>query len=1023
MNNPIVNLGVVHFVFAPKLREELREKAQNFPGLEKIIRDLIQISQNEGVAAIVRDDEEDKRRLWVFIDTYYLEFYDLRDGDGYRLAHINAIGLYVNNQLSRGYLLLKADWRRCENMRGPNGIPNGSSSSWDKIRRQWAQLIYIQRSQATQGSSKQVEVLSEEHRAFLTAVDDLIEATRKIEKEKRRNPVIITYASFDRTAETQHELRSVYVFHLTEKPKIGSRDMLRLTCNRELGRVFNLQETRMTVKFEKAIDELSIQSQGTFEIVAGETSFIAQQRAVEVLQKQESCNPHLLKVLVDRVYQPYMPSREVAVTALNEAQERAFRQAMTVQDLLLILGPPGTGKTRTIQEVVKGYQRQRKRVLVTSKTNRAVDNVLERLVSDDLQVVRFGHEDNISDTVKAQLIDAQAEKLQQEILSKTKDRAGLLDQLAVNELAVTKGMEQLERYGHEIKQLEQYQQEAQKHILARENFYQQQYRPILEPLLAQLKTIDRVLGRWQRRFAKAEERKRTLEQWQQMRFIGFIWIPILAFVTWRWRASQSNIQKYSLQSNEVKSTRDTAEQRMRREMQSDDMRNQYIQQFQQIAAECKPKQERAQDIIKYLHMQIEKLTPTTPPNTITAQNIVRYHSWYYQQKQLFTRHHQLLGTWRSTLEQRVKALYAELLLYADVVGATCIGVATVQALADASFHIAIVDEAGQINLLDLLVPLVRAEKAMLVGDHQQLPPFVDSDVKEWLDSLEGSDESSDTEEVAEKLETELLKKSMFELLYDAQKHPANTTRLNVQHRMPEVIADYAARQFYDSNLVTAQEKLEKILFNDPLFQTPLVFVDTSQSPRKTRFDTSVEWVDEKPRSVKGESIFNIHEAELIARLACMYQDQHIRWIVIVPYSAQAKRIREILDTMPIMAGVDTNHFVATVDSFQGGESPVVIYGFTRSNPWHNVGFLSEVRRLNVALTRAQQRLILVGDSQTLTTNQQSQGRQQKIIKKNIRFHTMMNDLYDHTKQHGLILSYDQCKRKIDDLLGSGVEQG
>ncbi len=1017
-----LDLGTLHFVFAPRFLEELSRKQQgsaNLPEPSKIINDLRYHSQAEGVAAIVKDNEEGKHRLWIFIDTYYLEFYELdRKRDGYRLANINAVNLYANNQLARGYILVRADWHLHQSMGGPSGIPQGSSSHWNSISREWEAMEQARQSQASRNGERQIDELTETQKKFLTSVNDLVEATRSIEQEKHKNPKVIPYSSFERTAEEQYELRSIYVFHLAQKQEINPRDMLRLTSNKELGRIFTLEGERLTVKFERAIDENSIDPQGTFETVSSEVSFRAQQNAVEMLQKREGNSRHLLNVLVDRKYRPYIPGHEEPDIDLNGAQKNAFQRALSVPDLLLVLGPPGTGKTQTIREIVKAYEKQKKRILVTSKTNRAVDNALEKLISDDLLVIRFGHEDSVSDTMRGQLIDTQADRLQKEILTKTNEHAEQLTKLMTNGPYIAKWLEQLQKDINELGQLESNLQEAQRQIDARHAFYTQQYSPRFELLISQRKKIEGQLNRRQQWLAVEDGWKRRLESWRQTPIVGLIWLPLLALVVERWQTYKSGVQKYDLERNDTQRNHEQQQYRLERDIQGDNAYRYYREHQQNFSKQYAQTQNHAQQVSKTLHGYIQQLTPYQEPTVITAQAMTAYLAWYGQQRQLFGRHYKLLNTWRNVLEKHVKALYSELLLYADVVGATCIGVASVQALSEASFHAAIVDEAGQINLLDLLVPLVKAEKAILVGDHQQLPPFVDSDVQDWLKSLEENEESADSEaeEATEKLEINLLKKSMFELLYDGQTNPDNTSRLNIQYRMPKVIADYAARQFYESDLETAEQKAREVIFNDRLFQKPLVFVDTAQLPRKIRYDSSVEWRGEKTYSVSHGSTFNLREAELIAKLACMYQNEHTRWIVIVPYNAQAQRIRDLLAAMPQMAGVDTEYLVATVDSFQGGESPVVIYGFTRSNPWKTVGFLSEVRRLNVALTRAQQRLILVGDSQTLTIGPQQQSRGQRTVKKNARFYAMMNDLYAHTGEQGQILPYQECMQKVERLL-------
>jgi superfamily I DNA and/or RNA helicase len=98
----------------------------------------------------------------------------------------------------------------------------------------------------------------------------------------------------------------------------------------------------------------------------------------------------------------------------------------------------------------------------------------------------------------------------------------------------------------------------------------------------------------------------------------------------------------------------------------------------------------------------------------------------------------------------------------------------------------------------------------------------------------------------------------------------------------------------------------------------------------------------------------------VARAAGYYGN----WAVIVPYRAQAARIEAALTRELGDPGRVTEN-IGTVDSFQGGERDLIVYGFTRSNRTGSVGFLSELRRLNVAITRAKQQLVLVGDTSTL----------------------------------------------------------
>lgn len=101
-----------------------------------------------------------------------------------------------------------------------------------------------------------------------------------------------------------------------------------------------------------------------------------------------------------------------------------------------------------------------------------------------------------------------------------------------------------------------------------------------------------------------------------------------------------------------------------------------------------------------------------------------------------------------------------------------------------------------------------------------------------------------------------------------------------------------------------------------------------------------------------------------------------------------------------MIELDLNNHVATVDTFQGGERNVVIYGFTRSNAKRKIGFLSERRRLNVALTRAKEQLVLVGNSEMLTQAKDAQ------------FKVLAQAMLKHAKDNGECVGFRECRSRI-----------
>jgi superfamily I DNA and/or RNA helicase len=328
------------------------------------------------------------------------------------------------------------------------------------------------------------------------------------------------------------------------------------------------------------------------------------------------------------------------------------------------------------------------------------------------------------------------------------------------------------------------------------------------------------------------------------------------------------------------------------------------------------------------------------PKAISSNSLNTFIEAIRDFHQLAKARYGLLLDWHTLLQERHQSLYPTLIRMADVVGATCIGVATDARFEDLDFDLVVADEAGQIQVMDLLVPLIRAKKAVLVGDHHQLPPIVEHELERLVDP-----ENNEL--------LTWLNKSLFEILIKRETVPNNRkVLLNTQYRIPKMVADFISKEFYDGNYKTGKIKPYK----DPIFTKPMVFINTQRiTDRRERVIYEVDG---------NAGFINKLESQLIIDLVLVYQEKNKEWGVIVPYKKQAERIRQGLrDHIPVDV---LNDWVSTVDAFQGKERDVIIYGFTRSNEFGNVGFLAEVRRLNVSLTRARGQLIVIGDAGFLT---------------------------------------------------------
>ena len=262
---------------------------------------------------------------------------------------------------------------------------------------------------------------------------------------------------------------------------------------------------------------------------------------------------------------------------------------------------------------------------------------------------------------------------------------------------------------------------------------------------------------------------------------------------------------------------------------------------------------------------------------------------------------------------------------ADVVAATTSGAASFDT---DEFDVAVVDEATQVSRPATAIVLDSARKLVLSGDHRQLPPYA------------ASEPDADTDR----------RVSWFETLMDRY-GSAVSVLLGRQYRMHEAIASFPNDAFYDGDLETAARNRDWCI--DGL--EPLVGVD----------------VDGEERPASGESYANPAEADAVVEaierlLAHGVAPADVG--VIAAYRGQVELVRRRLAAVDA-ADVD-RVTVDTVDSFQGGEREAIVVSFVRSNDDGRSGFLERPgvgpRRLNVALTRARKRLVLVGDWTTLS---------------------------------------------------------
>ena len=280
-----------------------------------------------------------------------------------------------------------------------------------------------------------------------------------------------------------------------------------------------------------------------------------------------------------------------------------------------------------------------------------------------------------------------------------------------------------------------------------------------------------------------------------------------------------------------------------------------------------------------------------------------------------------LRAWAKEMEDR---LTQDILQHAQVVVSTLIGVSN-PVIEGMKFHTVIIDEASQATEPEVWNAVLRGQRVILAGDHHQLPPTV-KDPKAIQLGLS------------------------YTLLDQLADHITFTHRLDVQYRMSDAILAFPNKQFYQGRLLSHQSNRHHKILNDP---NPVLFLDTAGCGFEE------EW-DSKGRSRANPGEYFILREFLTAHSE-LFHDNSIG--ILSPYAHQVRYIRDQVIAEDIWRGLDVT--VDTVDGFQGQEKEIIMISLVRANDQGDIGFLSDWRRLNVALTRARKKLLIIGDSATL----------------------------------------------------------
>ena len=291
---------------------------------------------------------------------------------------------------------------------------------------------------------------------------------------------------------------------------------------------------------------------------------------------------------------------------------------------------------------------------------------------------------------------------------------------------------------------------------------------------------------------------------------------------------------------------------------------------------------------------------------------------------------------RSTeIECRINAqLFGE----ARVIASTLVGSAN-RIMTGQKFTTLFIDEAAQALEAACWIPMKRATRVILAGDHCQLPPTVKS-----VEAMKGG-----------------LAKTLMERIVENK--PEVVTLLTMQYRMNEKIMKFSSEWFYDGKVVAAPEvKYRGILDYD----CPMMWIDTSGIEAYEQFvGENFGRINKKEAALTLDKLQEYFEKIGKERIL----DESIDVGIISPYRAQVQYLRQQIKKKEFFRPYRRLISVNTVDGFQGQERDVIIISLVRSNNNGNIGFLSDLRRMNVAITRARMKLIIMGNAETLSHTQ------------------------------------------------------
>lgn len=679
-------------------------------------------------------------------------------------------------------------------------------------------------------------------------------------------------------------------------PQLGELRVIRSTTGRSVrGEVEAIEGSAVVIYVNEGNPE-DLPRRGVLSVDAERTvsKLRREQDAVRRVFEGHAARSDLKDILTNPGLNPLPVTQEVEAFAqkdLDDAKRDAVASVLGASGISLVKGPPGTGKTTLIAELVAQQlsKNPNSQILLASQTHIALDHALSKVtaVTPAASILRIGAPDQLSAESEAWTVPSQLEAWKTEteltvaaFITEHLESSGLLN--VPTRSVATRLRAQIERRTRTASELEEV--EAALVVAQAEH---EQIRDAVESLFLAVSRVERGQS----------------------------------------AAPQAVLRDVTRLADAVEQLGVDLEQRVPAMSDLEALRGRIVELDDRLSG-LRDDTRQAVDELRQLGGFSDDMTEVEllghVDNSVTAADK------RVQDLQLLAA--DWLERFRPTSEFRVALLFR-----ASVVASTCVALTGSKGAERVEFDLCIIDEASKATPTELMVPMANARQWVLVGDEKQLPPFLDS---ELADSDYLADRDLTRAEVDERL---------FEVL-GGQLPIQSVASLSHQHRMHSDIGALVSEVFYGGDLQSSERKV-----------SPLV---------EKALGSAVLWHDTGRKSLErrsGSSFENRAEARAIADLvsnvdnyAALLGLEEVQVAVLAGYAAQVRTLQEVLSGTKSKLKV-VRVKAATIDSYQGQEADICMISITRSNAQGDVGFLSSPERLNVALSRGRDGLVIVGN--------------------------------------------------------------